>query len=102
MARFAEADTHITRRNTWRFQTARVRTGGQIMGITFAEFLLGKAVRSKKTGAMLRIERVNSASDIVGRVLSTIGKDSAAEGAGREFEHLCFLDIDSGTLRLGA
>ena len=76
-------------------------TGGQIMGITFAEFLLGKAVRSKKTGAMLRIERVNSARDIVGRVLSPIGKDSAAEGTGRDIEHLCFLDIDTGTLRRG-
>ena len=50
---------------------------------------------------MLRIERVNSVSDIVGRVLSPIGKDSAAEGTGRDIEHLCFLDIDTGTLRRG-
>lgn len=69
------------------------------MGITFAEFLLGKDVRSRKTGRMVRIERVNSVNDIIGRPLFISGKDSPEEWAKKGVEHLCFLDIETGALR---
>lgn len=69
------------------------------MGITFTEFLLGKDVRSRKTGRMARIERVNSVNDIIGRPLFISGKDSPDEWAEKRVEHLCFLDIETGALR---
>ena len=41
------------------------------MGITFTEFLVGKTVKAK-TGEILKIESVSSASDIVGSISTVV------------------------------
>ena len=61
------------------------------MGITFTEFLLGKDVRSRKTGRMVRIEQVNSVNDIIGRPLfKTHGSSMPVRNVSKNYIHkLC-------------
>ncbi len=68
------------------------------MGITFSEFLEGKTVKAK-SGEILKIESVKSASDIVGRVVFPGEKDHAGDGMSRFIKHVCLLDIETDTLR---
>lgn len=63
------------------------------MGITFTEFLVGKTVKAK-TGEILKIESVSSASDIVGRVVFP----GEGDGISRFIKHLCLLDIETDSL----
>lgn len=65
------------------------------MGITFAEFLMGKTVKTK-SGSLLKIEDVASPRDIVGRV---VFPGSNMPSLSKMVEHVTLLDLDASSLQ---
>ena len=65
------------------------------MGVTFAEFLEKQpVVRSRKTGALLKVERVVSPRDIECRVVLPGDDRNKAPGLSKFVEHLDLLELD--------